>query len=187
MTGIDELSPDRRAVLSLILRRGRTYAEIATALQIDEDTVREHAHSALEEIAGEAADGLNEAEREQIGDYLLAQQGATERLVTYDELEGSAAARAFAGAVASELAPLAANPLPEIPGHVDGAARPTRGSARAGLRTQAPREPGAAGEDTGGGARRGPAVGSRAAGGRRRAARGAAASASRAGPARCSP
>ena len=132
MTEIDELSPDRRAVLSLILRRGRTYAEIATALQIDEDTVREHAHSALEELAGEAADGLNEAEREQIGDYLLAQQGATERLVTYDELEGSAAARAFAAAVASELAPLAANPLPEIPGHVDGAARPGAGARRRG-------------------------------------------------------
>jgi Sigma-70, region 4 len=129
MTGIDELSPDRRAVLSLILRRGRTYAEIATALQIDEDMVREHAHSALAETAGETADGLSDREREQIGDYLLAQQSASERLVTYDELEASAAARAFAGAVARELTPIAANPLPEIPGAA-APARPGVGARR---------------------------------------------------------
>jgi Sigma-70, region 4 len=132
MTRIDELSPDRRAVLSLILRRGRTYAQIATALQIDEDTVRDHAHGALCEIAGEAADGLNDSEREQIGDYLLAQQSATERLVTYDELEGSAAARAFARALAGELAPLAANGLPEIPGDADAAARSAPGARKPG-------------------------------------------------------
>lgn len=122
MTRIEELSPDRRAVLSLILRRRRSYAEIATALQIDEDSVREHAHAALAEIADEGAEGLNASEREQIGDYLLAQQDAAERLVTYDELEGSAAARAFANAVARELATMSTAPLPEIPGGFDGAA-----------------------------------------------------------------
>jgi hypothetical protein len=138
MTVIDELSPDRRAVLSLILRRGRSYAEIATALQIDEDTVREHAYTALSEIAGESADGLAAHEREQIGDYLLGQQSSAERLVSYDELEGSAAARAFANTLARELEPLAAGALPEVPGRSESGQRAPRPERTARARRRKP-------------------------------------------------
>jgi hypothetical protein len=138
MTRIDELAPDQRAVLSLILRRGRSYAQIATALQIDEDVVREHAYGALDEIAGEAGDGLSADEREQIADYLLAQQTPTERLVTYDELEGSHEARAFASAVIDELATMAGGTLPEIPDDA-GTGVPARNSARPSRRSRPPR------------------------------------------------
>jgi hypothetical protein len=138
MTQIEDLAPDRRAVLSLILRRGRSYAQIATALQIDEDVVRDHAYGALEEIAGDAGDGLSAAEREQIADYLLAQQTPTERLVTYDELESSREARAFAGAVVDELATMAGGALPEIPDDA-GTGAPARNSARPSRRSRPPR------------------------------------------------
>lgn len=147
MSRVDELSPDRRAVLSLILRRQKSYAEIASALQIDEDEVRERAHGAIEELAGEPADELERSERERIGDYLLAQQSAEERLITYDELDGSPAASAFARAAADELAAISDATLPEIPDAEDGA-RP-RSPRRAAVpppspkpqRAKAPRKP----------------------------------------------
>ncbi len=117
------------------------------ALQIDEDEVRERAHSAIEELAGEPADELERSERERIGDYLLAQQSAEERLITYDELDGSPAASAFARAAADELAAISDATLPEIPDAEDGA-RP-RSPRRAAVpppspkpqRAKAPRKP----------------------------------------------
>jgi hypothetical protein len=142
MTRIDELPPDRRAVLSLILRRRKSYADIAAALEIAEEEVREQALDALDELAGTAAGALNASERERIGDYLLAQQSPAERLVTYDELEGSADAREFAQAVAAELSSISSATLPDIPGAADGMrvtaapprrrrAKPTTATARA--------------------------------------------------------
>jgi hypothetical protein len=115
MPGIADIAPDQRAVLSLIVRRHKSYAEIADALQIDEQAVYERAHAALAELAGERADGLSASAREQIGDYLLGQQSPSERLITYDHLEGSPAARSFAEAVTAELASIPAATLPQIP------------------------------------------------------------------------
>jgi len=129
MSRIDELPADLRAVLSLILRRQKSYAEIADALQIEEDEVRERAHSAIAELADDASDGPDDFERGRIGDYLLAQQSAEDRLVTYDELEGSASARAFARAAAHELATFPGAKIPQIPGAEE---RSGRRSASAG-------------------------------------------------------
>ncbi len=53
--------------------------------------------------------------REEVGDYLLGQRaGVAERLATRTFLEGSAPARAWANALAGELAPIAGS-LPEVP------------------------------------------------------------------------
>ncbi|HEX3691891.1 MAG TPA: sigma factor-like helix-turn-helix DNA-binding protein [Solirubrobacteraceae bacterium] len=51
MTEQDRLPPDQRAVLSLVLDRGKSYAEVATLLSIPETTVRERAHAALDALA----------------------------------------------------------------------------------------------------------------------------------------
>ncbi len=48
---LDRLPPDQRAVLSLLLERGRTYAEVADMLAIPESAVRERAHAALDALA----------------------------------------------------------------------------------------------------------------------------------------
>ncbi len=151
MSRIDELPADLRAVLSLILRRQKSYAEIAAALQIDEDEVRERAHSAIAELADDSSDELDDSERERIGDYLLAQQGPEERLVTYDELEGSPSGRAFAQAAARELAALPGAKIPEIPGAEE---RSQRRGARTG--TVAATEERSAARPQGSGARRKP-------------------------------
>jgi hypothetical protein len=51
MTELDRLPPDQRAVLSLVLDRGKSYAEVASMLAIPEATVRDRAHAALDALA----------------------------------------------------------------------------------------------------------------------------------------
>jgi hypothetical protein len=51
MTELDRLPPDQRAVLSLVLDRGKSYAEVSAMLSIPEATVRERAHAALDAMA----------------------------------------------------------------------------------------------------------------------------------------
>jgi hypothetical protein len=51
MTELDLLPPDQRAVLSLVLDRGKSYGEVAEMLAIPERVVRERAHAALDALA----------------------------------------------------------------------------------------------------------------------------------------
>jgi hypothetical protein len=51
MTELHRLPPDQRAVLSLVLDRGKSYAEVASMLSIPEAAVRERAHAALDALA----------------------------------------------------------------------------------------------------------------------------------------
>jgi hypothetical protein len=55
MTELDRLPPDQRAVLSLVLDRGKSYAEVAELLGIPENTVRDRAHAALDALADDVA------------------------------------------------------------------------------------------------------------------------------------
>jgi plasmid stability protein len=117
MSRLDDLPPDQRATLSLLLRRRKRYAEVATMLDIDERAVHDRAHAALAVLAAPQARELSAEQREQLGDYLLGQRtSVAERLATRTYLESSPQARAWAHALTAELAPLAAGtPLPEIP------------------------------------------------------------------------
>jgi hypothetical protein len=51
MTDLDRLPPDQRAVLSLVLERGKSYSEVADMLAIPESAVRDRAHAALDALA----------------------------------------------------------------------------------------------------------------------------------------
>jgi hypothetical protein len=117
MSRLDDLPPDQRATLSLLLRRRKSYAEVATMLDIDERAVHDRAHAALAVLAAPQARELSAEQREEVGDYLLGQRtGVAERLATRTYLEGSPPARAWAHALTAELASLASGaPLPEIP------------------------------------------------------------------------
>lgn len=113
---MDELPPDQRAALSLLLRQHKTYAEVAALLGIAERAVHDRAHAAIGVLAPRQARELAPERRLEIGDYLLGQQpGVAERLRTRTYLSTSAPARAWAGEIAAQLAPLAGAPLPEIP------------------------------------------------------------------------
>ena len=116
MSRLDELPPDQRAALSLILRQRKSFGEVATLLGIAERPVHDRAHAALAVLAPRQARGLTDAQRADVGDYLLGQQpGVAERLRTRTLLGSSEPARAWAQAIAAELAPLADGALPEIP------------------------------------------------------------------------
>ena len=115
MSRIDDLKPDQRAALQLLLKQGRSYDEIAQMLRIETRAVRERARAALDALGPEDADDLPLEDQDDVADYLLGQQSASRRGQTRELLERSAPARAWARTVASELRPLAGDTLPEIP------------------------------------------------------------------------
>jgi len=127
MTTLDSLPADQRAVLSLLLRQGRSYEDIAGMLQISEAAVRERAHGALAALGPDGGD-LSARRRAEIGDWLLRQGPEDERTETEAFLGRSEAGRAWAGAVAGALEPLGGDGLPKAP----GAEAPGAASARTG-------------------------------------------------------
>lgn len=52
MPRLDDLPPDLRAMLSLLVDRGKSYAQVAELLNIPEAAVRDRAHVALDTLAG---------------------------------------------------------------------------------------------------------------------------------------
>lgn len=52
MPRLDDLPPDLRATLSLLVDRGKSYAQVAELLGIPEQAVRDRAHAALDTLAG---------------------------------------------------------------------------------------------------------------------------------------
>jgi hypothetical protein len=122
MARFDDLPADQKAVLQLVLRQGRTYDEIAGLLKISPEAVRDRALTALDAIGPAEAPDLDPDRQDEIGDYLLGQQSASQRAATRTFLEGSAPARGWARQVAGELrsAGVAGDQaLPEIPADPD--------------------------------------------------------------------
>lgn len=115
MGSTESLNDGQRAVLQLLLRQGKSYDDIAGLLHSDAGAIRRRAHGAVEALAPDGAD-VDPDLRNEIADYLLGQQTASQRAATREYLEASAAGRAWARAVAGALAPLAGEgKLPDIP------------------------------------------------------------------------
>lgn len=112
MASLDSLAADQRAVLQLVLQRGRSYEAIAGLLSIDRADVRQRALAALDALGPETP--VEPQRRALITDYLLGQLPPRVGEDTRDHLARSADERAWARVVASELAPLSSRPLPEI-------------------------------------------------------------------------
>ncbi len=115
MSRLDELPADQKATLQLLLKQGKTYDELASLLRLESSAVRERALDALDALGPDTPAGLTSEHQDEISDYLLGQQTASQRLVTRQYLEESAGGRAWARAVASELRPLAGDRLPDVP------------------------------------------------------------------------
>ena len=125
MASLDSLPADQRAVLELVLKRGRTYDEIARMLSIDRAGVRERALSAFDALGPPTR--VPPERRALIADYLLGQLPAKVAEDTRQRLAQSAGERAWARVLASELEPAAVGPLPEIP--TEGAGEPQPAAA----------------------------------------------------------
>jgi hypothetical protein len=106
-----DLPTDQRALLSLILRRGRAPEQIAGVLGIDEQALRSRARTALLALARPLASGLERGELERLADFLLGLQEEAERLVSLDALYASAPLRALARELAQALSELSPRPL----------------------------------------------------------------------------
>jgi Sigma-70, region 4 len=113
MASLDSLPPDQRAVLQLVLQRGRSYDQIAQMLSIDRAAVRERALSAFDALGPQTR--VAPERRALITDYLLGQLPPRVADETRDRLGESPTERAWARVLASELTPLAKEALPEIP------------------------------------------------------------------------
>jgi hypothetical protein len=115
MSRLNSLPPDLSAALSLLLRQRKRYGEVAGMLGIQERAVHDRAHSALALLAPGQARALSAEQRERVGEYLLGQQTQDAQEEARAYLASDPAARAWAQALADELEPLAAQPLPQIP------------------------------------------------------------------------
>jgi hypothetical protein len=115
MSRLDELPPDQRAALSLLVRQHKSYADVAAMLGIAEHAVHDRAHVAVVVLAPRQARALTPQDRQEITDYMLGQQPTMgERLRTRTLLGNAEPARAWALELATQLAPLGAE-LPDIP------------------------------------------------------------------------
>jgi hypothetical protein len=121
MATLESLPPDERAVLQLILQRGRSFDQIAQMLSIDRAAVRDRALRALDQLGPQTR--VADDQRHLITDYLLGQLPDKIAAEVRERLAGSASERAWARVVASELSEIASEPLPEIPAG-EGAAEP---------------------------------------------------------------
>jgi hypothetical protein len=123
MASLESLPADQRAVLQLVLQRHRSYYDIAGLLRIDPAAVRDRAHAAVDALGPQT--GVPDEQRILISDYLLGQLSPGQSDEARDRLAESASERAWARVVASQLAPLASGPLPEIPAEASAAAAVT--------------------------------------------------------------
>jgi hypothetical protein len=138
MATFDQLSPEQRAIVELVLRQGKTYNELADMLNLPEARVRELARDALVELAPVSVRGVEEDWRGQLADYVLGQQAGPEATATKGHLRRSEAARSWARSLLDSLERFYENgSAPAIP---EGERRPRRAtpaqrepSARSGL------------------------------------------------------
>ncbi|MEH3052679.1 MAG: sigma factor-like helix-turn-helix DNA-binding protein [Patulibacter minatonensis] len=114
MAALDDLSPDRRAVLQLLVARGRGYDQIAELLHLPEIVVRRRSHDALTELAGGAGQ-LEDGRRALLCDYLVGELPASRRAEARLVLADDPAARRFARSAAARLSGIPGAQLPELP------------------------------------------------------------------------
>jgi len=101
MTELDRLPPDQRAVLSLVLDRGKSYAQVAELLAIPEHAVRDRAHAALDALAEDVATTGGSRQTGARPARAAVSTGATSRFAA----AGAGAAPATAGADDSSSPP----------------------------------------------------------------------------------
>jgi hypothetical protein len=138
MATFDQLSPEQRAIVELVLRQGKTYGQLAEMLNMPEGRVRELARDALVELAPVSVRGVEEDWRGQLADYVLGQQAGPEATATKGHLRRSEAARSWTRSLLDSLEQFYANgSVPAIP---EGERRPRRQDPRPSL--AAPADPG---------------------------------------------
>jgi hypothetical protein len=116
MATFDQLPADQRAIIELVLKRGRTYDALSDMLDMPTSRVRELARDALTELAPHTAERVDPDWRDQVADYILGQQSGPESVATQGHLRRSEGARAWFLSLMDSLDQLYANGTrPELP------------------------------------------------------------------------
>jgi hypothetical protein len=115
MATFDKLSAEQRAIIELVLQRGKSYAELSDLLAMPESRVRELARDALVSLSPVSAKRVEDDWRGQLADYVLGQQTGPESTATRGHLRRSEAARTWARSLLDSLDTLYEGGLPTIP------------------------------------------------------------------------
>jgi hypothetical protein len=127
MATFDQLSADQRAIIELVLQRGKTYPQLADLLAMPESRVRELARDALVSLAPVTVKGVDDEWRGQLADYVLGQQSGPESTATRGHLRRSEPARAWTRSLLDSLETLYEDGgMPTIPDGDRAAARERR-------------------------------------------------------------
>src|SRR3954454_13933051 len=109
MATLDQLPAEQRAIVELVVQRGRSYDALADVLQVPSDRVRELARDALSELSPRTAQRVDSEWRGKVADYLLGQQPQADQRATRAYLKESETARAWALSLLDSLDPLYPN------------------------------------------------------------------------------
>jgi Anti-sigma-K factor rskA, C-terminal/Sigma-70, region 4 len=115
MATFEQLSADQRAIVELVLQRGKSYDELAEMLGMPEDRVRKLARDALVELTPVTAGQVESDWRGQLADYVLGQQTGPEATATKGHLRRSESARAWTRSLLDSLDTLYADGMPQVP------------------------------------------------------------------------
>jgi hypothetical protein len=112
----DQLPADQRAIIELVVKRGRTYDSLSDMLGMPTSRVRELAREALTELAPFTSERVDPDWRAQVADYALGQQSGPESAATQGHLRRSEPARTWLLSILDSLDQLYANGArPEVP------------------------------------------------------------------------
>jgi hypothetical protein len=127
MATFDQLDPEQRAIIELVLGSGRSYDSLADMLDATPSRVRELARDALGELSPATASRVDPEWRGQLADYVLGQQSGPESTATQGHLKRSEAARTWTYSLLDSLDHLYANGAqPSVPSAGDGASAAPR-------------------------------------------------------------
>ena len=130
MSPLSALAPDQRAVLELLLRQGRDYAELSELLGLPESGVRSRAHTALAALAPDRPAPVGEDGA--VADWILGQQDDAEAASTRGAIARMPAWHAWASDVTDRLSEVDGAELPELPQpETDDAPSPAAAKAKA--------------------------------------------------------
>lgn len=115
MATLDQLAAEQRAIIELVVQRGRSYDDLAGMLAMPEQRVRQLAREALIELAPVSAKRVDDDRRGQLADYVLGQQSGAEQIATQTHLRRSEAGRAWTSSLVDSLAGLYPDGPPDIP------------------------------------------------------------------------
>ena len=116
MATFDQLPAEQKAIIELVVSRGRSYDALADALGITPARVRELARDALVELSPRSAARVDDDRQGQVADYVLGQQSGAEAGATKAHLSRSEPSRAWAVSLLDALDDMyAKGAAPEIP------------------------------------------------------------------------